>query len=106
MTTLTRRIDLYQLYLSRSIAALIGLCALSVFFYLVFLMLAVEHTASRTASQNKIDALTVEVSSLETSYLHDMEALTPGHAAELGFVTPTNVTPVFAQDGGHSLSLQ
>lgn len=106
MTTLTRRIDLYQLYLSRAIAALIGICALSVFFYLVFLMLAVEHTASRTASRDKVDRLTVEVSALETSYLHDMERLTPSRASELGLVTPKEVTPVYAQDARAPLSLQ
>lgn len=106
MTTLTRRIDLYQLYLSRTIALLMGVCALSVFFYLVFLMLAVGHTASRTASQDAIDALTVDVSSLETSYLRDMETITPARATELGYVLPKDVTPVFAQDSGHALSLQ
>jgi len=106
MTTLTRRIDLYQLYLSRAIAALIGICALSVFLYVVFLMLAVGHTASRTASRDAIDKLTVEVSALESSYLRDMESITPARASELGFVTPTDVTPVFAQDTRAPLSLQ
>lgn len=104
--TLIRRIDLYQLYLSRAIAALIGICALSVFFYLVFLMLAVEHTATRTTLQDKIDDLTVQVGSLETQYLHDMEKLTPARAQEMGLVPSSDVTPVFAQDGGHPLSLQ
>src|SRR5581483_5806180 len=98
MTALTRRIDLYQLYLSRTIAALMFICALSVFFYVVFLMVAVEHTAGRTVAQSKIDALTVEVSALETHYLSNMETLTPQRAAELGYVIPASVTPVFAQD--------
>lgn len=106
MTTLTRSIDLYQLYLSRAIAVLVGVCALSVFFYLVFLMLAIGHTATRTQAQNKIDQLTAHVSTLETNYLRDMDTLTPARASELGFVTPTSVTPVFAQDTGHPLSLQ
>lgn len=106
MTTLARRLDLYQLYLSRAIAALIGICALSVFFYIVFLMLAVGHTASRTASRDRVDSLTVEVSALETSYLRDMERLTSARASELGFVTPSEVTPVYAQGARSPLSLQ
>ncbi len=106
MTTLTRRIDLYQLYLSRAIAALIGICALSVFLYIVFLMLAVGHTASRTASRDKIDNLTAEVSALETSYLRDMEQLTPSRASELGFVAPSEIVPVYAGDARSPLSLQ
>ena len=106
MTTFTRSIDLYQLYLSRAIALLVGVCAISVFLYVVFLMLAVEHTASRTAAQNNVDDLRTEVSALETQYLRDMEILTPERAAELGFIAPKDVTPVFAQDDGHPLSLQ
>lgn len=106
MTTLTRRLDLYQLYLTRAIAALIGICALSVFLYIVFLMLAVGHTASRTAARDSVDSLIVEVSALETSYLRDIEKLTPSHATELGFVRPDKVTPVYAQDARAPLSLQ
>ncbi len=106
MTTLTRGLDLYQLYLTRAIAALIGICALSVFLYVVFLMLAVGHTASRTAARDTVDSLTVEVSALETSYLRDMERLTPSYARELGFVRPSDVTPVYAQDTRAPLSLQ
>lgn len=106
MTTLTKGLDLYQLYLSRAIAALIGICALSVFLYIVFLMLAVGHTASRTAARDKVDNLTGEVSALETSYLRDMERLTPARASELGFVHPSDVTPVYAQDARAPLSLQ
>lgn len=106
MTTLTRRMDLFQLYLSRTMALLVGVCALSVFLYVVFLMLAVEHTASRSASREHMDALTVEVSALETSYLQDMEKITPSRATELGFVTATDVVPVYAGDARAPLSLQ
>lgn len=106
MATLARRIDLYQLYLSRTIAVAGGICALSVFLYVVFLMLAVEHTAKHTALQNSIDSMTIRVSALETNYLKNMRSLTPARAAELGFVAPPTVTPVFAHNDGRPLSLQ
>ncbi len=105
MKTLTRRIDLYQLYLTRSIAALAGICVLSVFLYGVFLMLAVEHTASRTALQNKVDSLTVELGSLESQYLQQTREMTPERAHELGFVTPKDTAAVFADADTRSLSL-
>ncbi len=101
-----KRIALYQIYLSRSIALLVCVCALSVFLYCTFLMIAVEHTASRTAFQSKIDDLTLQLSTQETSYLSDMQELSPEHATALGYVVPDNVTPVFASTDGQPLSLK
>jgi hypothetical protein len=106
MTAFTRVLDRYQLYLSRTIALLAGICVLSIFLYLVFLMLAVEHTAKRSSLQDSVATLTVEVSSLEAQYLKSVKSLSPEHAAALGFVMPDKVTPVFAHDDGHPLSLQ
>jgi hypothetical protein len=102
----TKRLDLWQLYLTRSIAALVGLLALSVFLYVVFLMLAVQHTAARTTAQRDADALTVHVSSLETQYLAKTKELTPARAAELGFVQPRLVSAVFADANAHTLSFR
>jgi hypothetical protein len=105
MTT-AKRIALYQLYVTRSIALLMCVCAVSVFLYCTFLMLAVQHTASRTALQSKVDDLTLELSTQETQYLSDMKQLTPEHATELGYVVPTQVTPVFTDNSGETLTLR
>jgi hypothetical protein len=102
----TKRLDVWQLYLSRSIAALVSVCALSVFLYVVFLMLAVQHTAARTSAQREVDALTVHLSGLETQYLAKTKELTPARAAELGFVQPHLVSAVFADTNARTLSFR
>jgi hypothetical protein len=100
------RLSLYQVYLSRTIAVLAGVCALSVFLYGVFLMLAIEHTATRTALQSQVDELTVHLSTLEAEYLRQTRALSPERAAELGFVAPKDTVAVFADSDARSLSLK
>lgn len=102
----TTRLNLYQIYLSRTIAALSGICLVSVFLYGIFLMLAVEHTATRTAMQDRINELTVELSTLEAQYLTHTRALSPERAAELGFVKPTTTSAVFAGADVRSLSFR
>lgn len=106
MKILTRRIDIYQLYLTRTIAVLAGVCALSVFLYGVFLMLAVEHTATRTALHEKVDELTAELGNLESQYLRGTRELTPERAYELGFVKPVDKSAVFADADARSLSIR
>ncbi|HVY72911.1 MAG TPA: hypothetical protein VG984_02600 [Candidatus Paceibacterota bacterium] len=105
MTT-TYKLALYQLWLSRSIAALAAVCALSVFLYGVFLMLAVEHTAARTALQTQVDTIVLHLSTLETEYLQQTRELSPERAAELGFVAPTETAAVFTNSDARSLSLK
>jgi len=69
-------------------------------------MLAVEHTAARTALQNNIDDITLQLSAQETSYLSDMQKLTPEYATAEGYVVPATVTPVFASNDGNPLSFK
>ena len=102
----SKQIALYQIYVSRSIAVLAGICALAVFLYGVFLMIAVEHTATRTAVQSQVDALTLQLGSLETQYLTESRTLTPEYAAQLGYVTPTQTTAVFTDSDANSLSFK
>jgi hypothetical protein len=101
-----KRIMLWQLYLTRTIAVLLGACALSVFLYLVFLMLAVTHTAQRTTAQRDADALTLELSGQETKYLEETRALTESRAQDLGYVQPTQVVAVFADSDARALSFK
>ena len=98
----------YQLYLSRTIAVLAGVCALSVFLYGTFLLMAVAHTAARTTAQKQIATITGHLGDLEMNYLAATKTLTPEHAHELGFVAPASVAvaTVYASAGGHQLSMR
>ncbi len=106
--TQTRTFDLarYHLYLTRVGAGLAVVCALSVFLYGTFLLLAVEHAAARTAAQDNIGALAAEVGDLETQYLAAARALTPDSAASLGYVAPREVSTIYAGSSYHTLSLR
>ena len=83
---------IYERYLTRTIAFEAGVCALSVFLYGAFLLLAVAHTASRTTAERQMGDIVAEVTSLETQYLDATKSITPVRADELGFVTPTKET--------------
>ena len=101
-------IDTYNLYVSRVLALLAGICALAVFLYGTFLLIAVGHTAARTTAQEVINHTGVGVTELEVRYLAETKSLTPERAAELGFVTPlgASVSTVFATAATRSLSLK
>lgn len=99
-------IALCQLYLTRTAAAVAGVCACAVFLYGTFLLLAVAHAAARTNAQAHIEALRAQVSDLEAEYLAQAKQLTPQRAAELGFTLPAHVSTVFASGPAHSLSLR
>jgi hypothetical protein len=92
-------------YLTRAMAALAAITALSVFLYGIFLLEAVGNTAQRSAAERDIRALTSKVSSLEQAYLAQTREMTLERAHALGFVTPATVTTVFATAGADSLSL-
>jgi hypothetical protein len=87
----------YQPYLSRSAAVLAGVCAIAIFLYGTFLLLAVMHTAGRTALEKQINATTAKLADLESVYLAKTKELTPEHALALGFVPPTSVSMVFTE---------
>ncbi|MCX6820210.1 MAG: hypothetical protein NT019_02955 [Candidatus Adlerbacteria bacterium] len=102
----TKSLALYQVYLSRSIALLAGVCALSVFLYGTFLLLAVEHTAARTAIGKQVSETTLQLSTLEAEYLAKTKELTRASAVTLGFTTPVAVAAVFETGDARSLSLR
>lgn len=102
------RLALYNLYVSRAMALLAGVCTLAIFLYGTFLLLAVGHTAARTTAQERINATGAGVTELEVRYLTETKSLTPDRAVELGFVTPlgTAVSTVFATAATRSLSFK
>ncbi len=93
----------YDVYLVRTTVALAAVCALSVFLYSTFLLLAVVHTAERTDAQKQIAAITSHLSDLEGQYLATTQTLTPERAAALGFVAPAAVATVFTAPTGVQL---
>lgn len=95
-----------QTYLARAIAVLAVVCAVSVFLYGVFLLLAVSHTAARSAAQKHINAAAAHLGDLEMQYLSLTKNLTPERAHTLGFVPVASQTTVFAAGASHTLSLK
>ncbi len=93
-----QRIAVYNLYVSRSLTIMAMLCTLSVFLYGIFLLMAVTHTASRTAAERHISKLSVKSGDVEAHYLAEQRSLTPERAQELGFVKPKTVSTVYAAD--------
>lgn len=101
-------LSLLQTYLTRAVAVLAGVCAVAVFLYGTFLLLAVSHTAARSTAQKQIGVVTAHVGSLEMQYLTLTKELTPQRAADLGFVTPAKAAhaTIFASASTRSLSLK
>ena len=86
----------YTPVLNKVSALLAGLIALSVLLYGVFLLEAVANTAKRTAAEKQVRDLTAQTGALEAQYLALTQEMTPERAQELGFVTPKDVTTVYA----------
>ncbi len=101
----TQPIALYNTYLSRAALVLTFLCTLSVFLYGIFLLMAVVHTASRTAAERHINTLSAGMGDAEMSYLTAQKALTPERAKALGFVAPVKVSSVYATAAAHTLTI-
>ena len=101
-------VALTQLYVNRAITLLVGVCALSVFFYATFLLLTVSHAASQTATERQIQKLASQVNNMETQYLVATKNITPERALVLGFVAPSQnqISTVFASEGASVLSLR
>ena len=94
----------YTPYLAKTSAALAAVIALSVLLYGIFLLEAVANTAKRSSAERQVRDLTSRVGLLEGEYLAHTRALTPQLAQEMGFVSPTSITTVFAAAGARSLS--
>lgn len=100
----THTLVLYHAYLARVAALLAALCALSVFLYGIFLLMAVAHTAARSEAQSQIVHLSASLGDLEAQYLSQDRMITPEHAQELGYVKPQAISTVYAT-AAHSLTI-
>lgn len=83
-------------YRNRLFAVLAAACVLAVFCYGAFLLLAVAHTAARTAAERELRELRAQAGDLETQYLESVRELTPERAVQLGFVSPERTSVVYA----------
>ena len=93
----------YTPYLTAVSTILVGVIALSVFLYGVFLLEAVANTAKRANAEHGIMRLGTTVSSLEAQYLTRTREITLESAQALGFVAPKSVTTVYATAAVHAL---
>ena len=98
-------ITLYNTYLTRVAAALTIVCTLSVFLYGIFLLMAVTHTAGRTAAERQITNLSAHLGDMEMQYLTEQKSLTPERALALGFVAPSAVSTVYTAADTNTLTL-
>lgn len=103
---MSKALSFYTAYSKSAFALLAGVCALSVFLYGVFLLEAVGHTASRARAAQEIKHLKSELSGLENRYLSAAQDLTPERAAALGFVSPKEITTVYAKGNTAILTLK
>lgn len=86
----------YGPYMTRIMAGLAGIIALSLFLYGIFLLEAVAHTAERTEAEREVAIHTSELSELQATYLTLTKEITPTRAESIGFVSPVRVTSVYA----------
>jgi hypothetical protein len=89
----------YNFLLMRATAALAALCAVCIFLYGIFLLMAVAHTAARTDAERQITHITANLGELEARYLAQERSLTPEYAQSLGFVAPEKISSVYASAG-------
>jgi hypothetical protein len=87
------------------IAGSLGIIALALFLYGIFLLEAVAHTAARAEAERDARQLSANLSSLEMAYLSATRTVTPERAAGLGFVPLKEVSIVYAGTQTLSLSL-
>lgn len=90
---------LYNRHATRLTALLAALCAISVFLYGAFLLMAVAHAAELRAIEDEISTLESSGSRLQSEYMAKTKALTIERARELGFVDPVAQTTVTDSDG-------
>ncbi len=101
----TNTLTLYHTYLARTTALLAVVCAVSVLLYGIFLLMAVAHTAARTAAQHQVKGLTAQLGEIEMAYLTQQKDITPEHAQTLGFVAPTAVSVVYTSSLRQTLTI-
>ncbi len=99
-------VSLVSVYLGRISLVSAIVAALAAFLYGVFLLMTIMHATVQQGAQANIQILTTQVSTLETQYLHETEAITPTTATQLGFVVPADVSTVYASQNAPTLSLR
>ncbi len=96
---------LYNTYINRVMAALVGVIVVSICLYIVFLLSAAMHAAGRSSAEAAVRSLSGHVAMLESTYLNETQALSREKATELGFVTPKEAATVFV-NGSTALTLR
>lgn len=89
-----KALTLYHTHAARIAALLAILCAVSVFLYGTFLLMAVAHAAHMTDAQQQIKDLTGTLSSAESQYLAATNAISLATATGMGLVHPEHVAMV------------
>ncbi|HEY6021061.1 MAG TPA: hypothetical protein VIY48_14485 [Candidatus Paceibacterota bacterium] len=91
---MTKALTLYHLYVSRVAATLAIICAVSVFLYGTFLLMAVAHATHMTSAQEQIKDLTGKLSEAESQYLSATNAISLATATNMGLVKPASIAIV------------
>jgi hypothetical protein len=86
---------LYNAHIARAYALFAAVCAISVFMYGVFLLMAISHAAKLSSIKQESKELTSKVGLLESKYYTYTKELTPERAQSLGFVTPQDIARVY-----------
>lgn len=101
-----QRVAHIQLHLSRFSVVLCTIIALSMFLYGALLLMAVSHTASRSAAERQMREVAAGISALETTYFQATKTITPELALERGFVPPASTVTVFATEVSQAVTIQ
>jgi len=99
------RVAQIEWYTKRIAALCAAGIAVSAFLYGTFLLIAVEHAATRSKVESQITMLSGEVSSLQIQYLSAMQSITPDRGLALGFVAPDASNVAYADASAPTLSL-
>lgn len=86
----------YNSYSMRIAAVLAAVCAVAVFMYGTFLLMAVAHAAELSRAEEQTRLLSAQTSVLEGEYLSRSSSLTAARALVLGFVEPKEEWVVYA----------
>lgn len=70
-------------------------CAVAVFLYGVFLLMAVSHAAQLSGIDRNIQMLTAQLSAEENTYLSEAQSLGPAAASAMGLIKPAAVSIVY-----------
>jgi len=86
----------YTPYVHRAATLFAAVIVCSLLMYGIFLLEAVSSTAKRAHAEREIKALTSELSTMQSQFLSYTREVSPERATSLGFVTPSEVSTVFA----------